>query len=173
MKRRVLIALLVATVGVVGAAPAGAKKSTTCDLLTKKQVSKILGHKVVTTASEKNKTNGAGQCDYVTSYYQQKRFEDLDAPYKLKITTQPIAGIESDIDALEADPDSDAVAGLGERAFYNDGNDLLVVVGDLVLMAEVTNVQWSGNERDTLVRTPELEAMKLLVPLFDSVSGKK
>ena len=174
MKRLAVIVLLVAAVAVVGAAPAGAKKTTACAYLTKKQVSKILGYKVVKTAIESDKASGAEQCEYLTGYYQQKRFEDLGAPYKLQITTQPLLpDVEKTLDTLQADPDAEDVPGLGERAFYNDGNDLIVVVGDLVLMAEVTNVQWSGSELDTLIRDPELAAMKLLVPLFESVSGKK
>jgi len=65
------------------------------------------------------------------------------------------------------------VTSLGVRAFYTGGDDLIAVVGDLVLQVEVTNVQWSGNERDTLIRNPELEAMKVLVPLFQSVPTQK
>ena len=172
MRRLVLVVLLATAALVVAAVPVEAqddakkKAPTTCDLLTKKQVSKILGHKVVETALSSDKKKGAEECEYRTNYYQKPRFKDLGAPYKLQITTQPIAGIESDVDALEADPDSEAVAGLGARAFYTGGDDLIVVVGDLVLEAEVTNVEWSGNEVDALKRSPERAAMDLIVPLF-------
>lgn len=172
MPRRAFVTLvgvlLVVAAGVVAAAPAGAKKSTACAYLTKKQVSKILGHKVVETVTESDKASGAEQCEYRTNYYQQPRFEDADAPYKLQVTTQPLlADTKIILEALQDDPDAEDVPGLGERAFYSDGDDLIVVLGDIVLITEVTNVQWSGAERDTLVRGPERAAMDLLVPLFE------
>jgi hypothetical protein len=169
MLRRALVALLLVTMGLVAATvPAQAKKSTACAYLTKKQVSTILRHKVVDTATESDKATGAQQCEYRTSYYQQPRFKDLDAPYKLQITTQPLLDdVQKTLDTLQADPDAEDVPGLGDRAFYNDGDDLIVVVGPIVLLAEVTNVQWSGAELDTLKRGPERAAMDLLVPLFE------
>ncbi len=175
MKPSMLVALLVAVVALVAAASAGAtseaKKTspTTCNLLTKKQVSKILEHKVVKTVVRSDKKTGAEQCEYRTNYYQKRRFKKLGAPYKLQLTTQPLAGIESDVDTLEADRDSDAVDGLGDRAFYTQGNDLIVLVGDVVLKAEVTNVKWADNELDTLIHDPERAAMDLVVPTFESV----
>jgi hypothetical protein len=81
--------------------------------------------------------------------------------------------VAKDLATAESDPDSDPVTRLGARAFYTSGDDLIAVVGDLVLQVEVTNVQWSGNERDALIRTPELEAMKVPVPLFASVPTQK
>lgn len=146
MHRFVLGVVLATAVLGVTAVPAEAvgeakKSPSTCDLLTRKQASKILGHKVVDTALTSDKKTGAEECEYRTNHFQKPRFKDLGAPYKLQITTQPIAGIETDIDALEADSDSETVPGLGDRAFYTDGDDLIVVVGNLVLEAEVTNVE--------------------------------
>ena len=174
MRRLTLVALLVIGVSVASVAPAGAKKSTACAYLTKQQVSKILGYKVVKTAITTDKASGAEQCEYRTGYFQKDRFKQLDAPYKMKVTTQPLLEkVTKDLATAESDPDSDPVTSLGVRAFYTGGDDLIAVVGDLVLQVEVTNVQWSGNERDTLIRNPELEAMKVLVPLFQSVPTQK
>jgi hypothetical protein len=168
MKRLALAVALAVVLAAGPALPAGAKKSRACAYLTKKQVSKILGHKVVETVAESEKASGAEQCEYRTNYYQQPRFEDADAPYKLKVTTQPLlADTQTILEALQDDPDAEDVPDLGERAFYSDGDDLIVVLGDIVLVTEVTNVQWSGAERDTLIRGPERAAMDILVPLFE------
>jgi len=172
-----LVVLLATVASVVAAAPAEAKSEvkktspTTCDLLTKKQVSRLLEHKVVKAVLRSDEKTGAAQCEYRTNYYQKPRFKRLGAPYKLQLTTQPLAGIESDVDTLEADPHSDAVDGLGDRAFYTKGDDLIVLVGDVVLQAKVTNVKWAGNELDTLIRNPEREVMDLVVPMFESVGS--
>jgi hypothetical protein len=177
MKRPVLVVLLALVVSLLVAAPAGAttetkkKRPTTCDLLSKKQASKILGHKVVKTVVRSDRKSGAEQCEYRTNYYLKRRFENLGAPYKLLLTTQPLAGIESEVHTLETDPDSEAVDGLGDRAFTTKGHDLSVLVGDLVLQAKVTNVEWSGNELDTLILTPEREVMDRVVPVFESTSS--
>lgn len=177
MRRVTLVVLVVTMVSVVAAAPAEAKSAakkttpTTCDLLTKRQVSKLLEHKVVKAVLESDQRTGAQQCEYRTNYYQKPRFENLGAPYKLQLTTQPLAGIESDVDELEADAGSAAVDGLGDRAFFTSGNELIVLVGDVVLQAKVTNVKWSGNQLDTLIRRPEREAMDLVVPAFRSAPG--
>src|SRR6188474_2455172 len=102
MKRLAVAAALALVLAAVPALPAGAKKSTACAYLTKKQVSKILGHKVVETVTESDKASGAEQCEYRTNYYQQPRFKDADAPYKLQVTTQPLlADTRTILEALQ------------------------------------------------------------------------
>ena len=56
-----LLAVTIAGLLTVVAAPAGAAKFDNCDLLTKKQVSKILGHKVVATKLDKLGRGAAGE----------------------------------------------------------------------------------------------------------------
>ena len=135
------------------------------------QVSKILGFKVVKTEYEAEKSTGAEQCEYRTGKYWADRFKPIDAPYKMQVTTQPLTPDTAKIlDQLEADIDSDTVDKLGDRAFYTDGNDLVAVVGDVVLQVEVTNIEWNGNELQTYILGPEFKAMQLLVDLFKSLN---
>lgn len=159
-------ALALVTVSLLGA-PAGAKKYDNCDLLTKKQVSKMLGFKVVETELAKEKSTGSEQCEYRTNKYWNADLEDLDAPLKMQVTTQPLtAELAATLDTLESDPDAEAVTGLGVRAFYTDGNDLIAVVDPVVIQVEVTNIAWSGDEKQKYILGPELAAMKVLVDLF-------
>lgn len=168
MRRRLLPVVLVA-IALVGAlaAPASARKVDNCDLLTKKQVSKFLGFKVVDTELNKEKTTGAEQCEYRTAKYWTSDLKDLDAPLKMQVTTQPLLPeVEATLATLEADPDAQPIDGLGVRAFYTDGNDLVAVVGPVVIQIEVTNLTWSGDEKQQYILGPELAAAKVLVPLF-------
>lgn len=168
MKRLGVVALLVVAVVGVTAAPAIAKKKPDgCDLLTKKQVSKYLGFKVVETRLERDKATGAEQCEYRTKKYWNEDLEDLGAPLKMQVTTQPLLpDVEDALDTLEAEAGAETVEGLGDRAFYNDGNDLVAVVGDVVILVEVTNIAWSGSELQQYVLDPERKAMEALVDLF-------
>ena len=61
------------------------------------------------------------------------------------------------------------VDSLGVRAFYTDGNDLVAVVGPLVIQVEVTNIAWSGDEKERYILGPEMAAMEALVALFEDV----
>jgi len=172
MRRVVVIALLLVAMGAVLAPPAAAKKKQpdNCDLLTKKQVSKFLGFKVVETELEQDKTTGVEQCEYRTAKYWTESLEDLDAPLKMQVTTQPLTPeVEATLATLEADDGAETVTGLGDRAFYTDGNDLIAVVGPLVIQVEVTNIQWSGDEKQRYILGPELAAMEVLVALFEDV----
>lgn len=163
-----VLTLVVIALVVTAAPPAGAKKYDNCDLLTKKQVSKMLGFKVVATELTREKSTGAEECEYRTNKYWNADLEDLDAPLKLQVTTQPLTpDLEATLDALESDPDATAVDGLGVRAFYTDGNDLVAVVDPVVIQVEVTNIAWSGDEKQRYILGPELAAMKVLVPLFE------
>ena len=163
MRRVVLLVTLAATsvltLGGVLAAPAFAK---TCGTLTKKEASEIVGFKVVTTKElSEGDTEG---CDYVTKKFWSKRLKKLDAPLKLRITVQPLTPETEDVlTQLESDEDSEPVEGLGERAFYTDSNDLVAVVGDQVFQAEVTNIEWKGNELTKYIKDPERAAMEQLV----------
>lgn len=168
MRRRFLPVVLVA-VALVGvcAAPASARKVDNCDLLTKKQVSKYLGFKVVDTELTREKSTGAEQCEYRTAKYWTSDLKDLDAPLKMQVTTQPLLPeVEATLATLEADPDAEPIDGLGVRAFYTDGNDLVAVVGPVVIQIDVTNLSWSGDELQKYILGPELAAAKVLVPLF-------
>jgi hypothetical protein len=155
----------------VFADPAGAAPNT-CALLTKKQASKVLGFKVVKTEYQAENASGAEQCGYSSTKYWKPRFKKLGAPLKLKITTQPLTDeVATTLDTLEADSDAQTVPGLGDRAFYNASNDLIVVVGNVVLQAEVTNIEWSGNQLQKYILDPERAAMDVLVPLFQNVKN--
>jgi hypothetical protein len=169
--RRVVLALVVIATCSFMIPDAALAAENTCDLITKKQATKILGFKVVKTEFESEASSGAEQCSYRTKKYWKPRFKKLGAPLKLNITTQPLTEEAAvTLDELEADPEAQSVPGLGDRAFYTDGNDLVVVVGDLVLQAEVTNIEWKGDERQKYILDPELAAMRVLVPLFTDVS---
>jgi hypothetical protein len=163
MRRVVVLVTLAAasalTLGALLAAPAFAK---TCGTLTKKEASKVVGFKVVTTEElSEGDTEG---CDYITKKFWSKRFKGLDAPLKLRITVQPLTPeTEGVVTQLESDEDAEPVEGLGDRAFYTDSNDLVAVVGDQVFQAEVTNIEWKGNELTRYIKDPERAAMEQLV----------
>lgn len=160
--RRAVLATVLALTGVVLLPHTAMASSDTCDLLTKKQATKVLGLKVVKTELETS--GGVEQCSYRTKKYWTPRLKELDAPFKLNITTQPLTRATTMVlDQLEADLDTETVEGLGDRAFFTDGNDLIVVVGDVVLQAEVTNIEWEGDELQTYILDPELAAMRLVV----------
>ena len=85
----------------------------------------------------------------------------------MQVTTQPLLPeVEATLATLEADPDAEPIDGLGVRAFYTDGNDLVAVVGPVVIQIDVTNLSWSGDELQKYILGPELAAAKVLVPLF-------
>ena len=163
MKRVLVLVSLAATstltFGGLLAAPAYAK---TCGTLTKKDASEIVGFKVVT-AKELSEGDTEG-CDYITKKFWSKRFKKLDAPLKLRITVQPLTPETEDVlTQLESDEDAEPVDGLGDRAFYTDSNDLVAVVGDQVFQAEVTNIEWKGNELTRYIKDPERAAMEQLI----------
>ena len=64
---------------------------------------------------------------------------------------------------LESDEDADRSTGSATARFYTDSNDLVAVVGDQVFQAEVTNIEWKGNELTKNIKQPEREAMQKLV----------
>ena len=163
MKRALVLVVLAATstltLGGLLASPASAK---TCGTLTKKEATEIVGFKVVT-VKELSEGDTEG-CDYITKKFWSKRFKTLDAPLKLRITVQPLTPETEDVlTQLESDEDSEPVDGLGDRAFYTDSNDLVAVVGDQVFQAEVTNIEWKGNELTKYIKDPERAAMDELV----------
>lgn len=169
MKRLAVLLLVVATGTVALGDTVGARsKPSTCDLLTKKQVSKALGFKVVETRLERDTSTGAEQCEYRTKKYWTKDLRRLGAPLKMQVTTQPLTeDVESRLDTMERD--GDPVAGLGERAFYTSGNGLVAVVEPVVILVEVTNIDWSGAELQKYILGPELRAMRILVDRFENV----
>jgi hypothetical protein len=158
----VLATLSAATLVVVLGGTAHAQGA--CELLTKKEASKILGFKVVKTEELSEPATQTEGCDYRTKKYWAKRFKKLDAPLKLRITVQPFdEETVAIVEQLAADEDAEPVEGLGDRAFYTDSNDLVAVAGNKVFQAEVTNIEWKGNELTTLIKEPERAAMEKLV----------
>ena len=162
MKR---IATLLAIAGVTIAASVGllagtAHAKSACTLLTKQEASAALGFKVVKTEKLSEPSTKTQGCDYIS----KKQFEDVSSPLKLRITVQPLnADTKAAIDQIEADSDSEPVEGLGDRAFYTSGNELIASSGNKVFQTDITNVRWSGDELDTYIKEPELAAMKTLI----------
>lgn len=165
MRRVALVTLLaLAVAGPLASSSTALAKPRTCALLTKQQASKALGYEVVERVRNTEQSTGAVECEYRTEQYWTPRLEELDAPLKLQITTQPLdKEVAAVLDELEADVDTVPVEDLGVRAFYTDGDDLVAVVGKIVVQAEVTNIEWSGDELQTYVLGPELTAMRRVV----------
>ncbi|MFN8027794.1 MAG: hypothetical protein U0W40_15980 [Acidimicrobiia bacterium] len=176
MKRVViLMAAVLAALPVLalGAVPAGAAKADNCDLLTKKQASKILGHKVVATKLTREASTGAEQCEWRTNYYFPGNFKKLGAPYKLKVTTQPLtADVEKTIATLKENPKSEAVPELGDDVFFTASNELVAVVDPLVVQFEVSNYTTEGGSYDDIVYGPPKAAAAALLPLFADATKK-
>lgn len=160
--RRLVFVTVLAVAATCATASVALASTNPCALLTKKQASMVLGFKVVERQRDSEPATGAEECEFRTKKYWAPRLEKIDAPYKLQITTQPLdADVAEVLDQLEAE--GEPVDGLGDRAFYTESNDLVVVVGDVVVQAEVTNIEWEGDELQTYVLGPELEAMRLVV----------
>lgn len=164
--KRITSLLIVATVtvaafvGVLG----GTVHATTCGTITKKEASEILGFDVVRTKEISEPSTDTEGCDYYTKKYWSKRLKRLGAPYKLRVTVQPLTDdVAEALDQLESDSDAETVAGVGDRAFYTDGNDLIAVAGDKVFQTKVTNIEWKNEELDTYLKEPELAAMRQLI----------
>jgi hypothetical protein len=131
-----------------------------CGTFTKKEASKIIGFKVVETEELVEESTDTEGCEYIT----KKQFKDVSSPLKLRITAQPLNDdTDAALDALEADEDAEAVPGLGDRAFYTDDNELIAVSGDQVFQAKITNLRWRNDELETLIKGPELAAMRQLI----------
>ncbi|HEU5301279.1 MAG TPA: hypothetical protein VFW06_03460 [Acidimicrobiia bacterium] len=165
MRRVVLVTVLtLAVAGPFASSSTALAKIHPCTLLTKKQASAALGFEVVERVRSTEQSSGAEECEYRTEKYWNETFEDLEAPLKLQITTQPLKKkVAAVLDELEADAAAVPVEGLGDRAFYNSGNDLVVVVGKVVIQSEVTNIEWTDDELQTYVLGPELTAMQQVV----------
>ncbi len=163
MRRLVLVTVL-AVAGSFAASGAAVAKTDPCSLLTKQQASKALGFKVVKLERDSEPSTGAEECEYRTKKYWVPRFKKIDAPLKLQITTQPLTDDVAEVlDVLEGDLDAETVEGLGDRAFYDKGNNLVAVVGKVVVQAEVTNIEFKGDDLQTYVLEPELAAMRIVV----------
>lgn len=172
MKRLLLLfvaAGLAVGLTVAGSGAAGAAKPNNCDLLTKKQASNFLGYKVVATKLTREKSTGAEQCEWRTQHYFGSRFKSLGAPYKLKVTTQPLtADVEQSIKTMEADTETSSAPELGDRVLFDKYHNLIAVVGPVVLQIEAANYTTEGGGSiDKIVVAPETAAAKLLIPLFE------
>jgi len=171
--RRLLVLVVAAglTVGLTVAASgaAGAAHPNNCDLLTKKQTTKFLGYKVVATKLTREKSTGAEQCEWRTDHYFGSKFKSLGAPYKLKVTTQPLtADVEQSIKTLESDIETSSAPELGDRVRFDKYHNLIAVVGPVVLQIEAANYTTEGGGSiDKIVVGPETAAAKLLIPLFE------
>jgi hypothetical protein len=161
MKRftSLLVATAIASFVLVGVL-AGTAHAKMCGTFTKKEASKIIGYKVVETEELTEESTDTEGCEYIT----KKQFKDVSSPLKLRITAQPLNDdTAAALDELEADEDAEPVPDLGDRAFYTDGNELIAVSGDQVFQAKITNVRWRNNELETLIKAPELAAMRQLI----------
>lgn len=166
MKRIASLLVVAAAVGatVLIAPLGGTAHAKSCGTFTKKEASEILGFEVVRTKEISEPSTGTEGCDYYTNKYWSKRLKRLGAPYKLRITVQPLTDdVAEALDQLESDPDAETVDGVGDRAFYTDGNDLVAVSGDTVFQTKATNVVWKNQGLDTYLKEPELAAMKQLI----------
>jgi len=172
VKRLLLLFVAAALAGgltVAGSGAVGAAKPNNCDLLTKKQASTFLGYKVVATKLTREKSTGAEQCEWRTQHYFGSRFKSLGAPYKLKVTTQPLtADVEQTIKTMEADRDTQSAPELGDRVLFDKYHNLVAVVGPVVLQIEAANYTTEGGGSiDKIVVAPETAAAKVLIPLFE------
>ncbi len=166
-------AVLAVGLTLAGTGPAGAAKFDNCDLLTKKQASKILGYKVVATKLTKDKSTGAEECEFRTKHYFGKNFVELGAPYKLQITTQPLTDeVETALATLQQDSDSEAVPELGDDVFFTPSNELVAVVPPLVIQFDVANYSTEGGSIDDIVHAPPIAAAKILLPTFRKVTDR-
>lgn len=145
MKRLPLVAIATTLALTAFVVPSAAGQSTNvCDLVTKKEASKILGEKVVKIKRATNSATGDQECEYRTNVYVSPRFKKLKAPLKLQVTLGALtAELRGQIDGSQSD--LDPISDLGDEAYFSGttGTDVIVIRGRDALKTEATN--WEGS----------------------------
>jgi hypothetical protein len=131
---------LATAVGVAGlAGSAGASGTDVCSLITKKEVSKILGAKVVKLKRETNNSTGAQVCTYKTKKFTSKHLKKFNGALGLELIWGPVTQDLRDAIA-KAGSDLTAIPGLGDSAYSTQGSVLALRAADVV-QASIVNWQ--------------------------------
>jgi hypothetical protein len=149
MRSRLTSLLLVAPTIVTGtalldAAPASAKDTGVCTLVTRQQAGELLGAKVVRTTTKTSKTNGAEECTYRT----KKVNKDLGKPnlkVSLELTVQPVTDeVRSKLQNIPFE-DGSRVQGLGDEAYVDKFDQVIAISGDTAVAAKLQNYRGSSS----------------------------
>ncbi len=138
VKRLIAVALLAPAVifGHLGLKPTGATGTNVCSLITKQEVSRILGAKVVKTM-RRTDASGGQECRYRTKKFTAQRLRRLDAPLGLTLSWIPLTPeLRQQIDDRKLD--LHPIDGLGDEAYF-DSTHVLAIRGQNVLTASVVN----------------------------------
>lgn len=124
------IAVLVAWI-----APAGASGGVSaCQLLKKKEASKLLGAKVVKTKNRVDVETGAQDCTYRTNTFDSDLLEQMGAPLQLTLAWGPITDTQRG--QYEG---SKTVAGLGDAAYDLGFGRVVAISGEQSVQATIEN----------------------------------
>jgi hypothetical protein len=127
--------LTVIAVALAWAAPAGAAGGVGgCALLTKKEVSKILGAKVTKAKNKVDADGGAQTCTYKTNEFDSALLEASGAALQLVITWGPVT------DTLRGQYEgSETIEGLGDAAYDLGFGDVVAFSGEESVQVTLEN----------------------------------
>jgi len=110
--------------GAGSGSPESARSVDPCRLIKKKEARKILGAKITEIERERDDTNGARACEWVSNAYSDADFEERDAHYSLELTWQPMTDEVRQV--LAGEDDLEPIPDLGDEA-YLDQFDVIVI----------------------------------------------
>src|SRR5262249_948250 len=129
----VLVALLVA-------APAAAKDTGVCTLLTRSEAGKLLGAKVVKAEKRTSGINDGQECTYKTNKVQ-KESKKRDLRIQLELTVQPVTEkLRAELQRIPSN-EGQRLDGLGDEAYVTKFDDVIAVSGNAAVQAKLQNYQ--------------------------------
>lgn len=140
MKRCIATLVAAAAISAMGfTGPVGASGTDVCSLITKKEVSKILGAKVAKLKRETNHSTGAQVCTYKTKKFTSKHLKKFNGALGLELIWGPVTQDLRDAIA-KGGSDLTAIPGLGDSAYSTQGS-VLALRGADVVQASIVNWQ--------------------------------
>jgi hypothetical protein len=139
----VLGPLVAAAMAFADVAPAAAKDSGVCTLLTRSEAGKLLRAKVVKAEKDASPANGAQECTYKT---KKTGIKDRGLKLHLQVTVQPITDeLRADLENIPFD-DGSRVEGLGDTAYVTKFDQVIAVSGTTVVAAKLQNYQGASSK---------------------------
>lgn len=159
----VFVTLLAVALTSLVAAPAAAKDTGVCTLLTRKEAGKLLGAKVVKTKKDSSAATGAQECAYQT---KKKGLKDRELKMGLEVSVQPLTDeLRADLQNIPFD-DGSRLQGLGDEAYVTKFDQVIAIVGGTVLAAKLQNYEGATSK----FRSVSEGAVRAALPRLDRVT---
>jgi hypothetical protein len=155
--------LLAAGITLLDVAPAAAKDTGVCTLVTRKEAGDLLGAKVVKTTKKTSAKNGAQECTYKTKKVD-KELEERNLTISLELTVQPVTDeVRSELQNIPFD-DGSRVQGIGDEAYVTKFDQVIAISGGTAVAAKLQNYQGASSK----FRSVSEGAVRAALPRLDT-----